>query len=122
MNSNDIKIYKQFYIWLTLCLSLVFFIIIVGGLTRLTNSGLSITEWEIFTGIFPPFSYQSWEMYFDQYKKIPQFKLLNQNMNLSLDQLQKVWIQHYFDLILLNGFYPSSQLRIVQCDFSLVLN
>ena len=46
-----------------------FFIIIVGGLTRLTNSGLSITEWELFTGILPPLNESSWNLYFNQYKK-----------------------------------------------------
>ena len=56
MNTYDIKINNQFYIWLIFCLSLVFLIIVVGGLTRLTNSGLSITEWEIFAGILPPFT------------------------------------------------------------------
>ena len=48
---------------------MVFFIIIVGGLTRLTNSGLSITEWELFKGILPPLTNTSWQFYFDQYKK-----------------------------------------------------
>ena len=55
--------------------------IIVGGLTRLTESGLSITEWELFTGIFPPLSVAEWENYFNKYKEIPQFTLLNSNMS-----------------------------------------
>ena len=51
--------------------------IIIGGLTRLTNSGLSITEWELFKGILPPFK-DTWNWnYFELYKKIPQYKLLN---------------------------------------------
>ena len=48
--------------------------IIVGGLTRLTDSGLSITKWELFSGIFPPFGEDQWINYFELYKKIP-FKL-----------------------------------------------
>ena len=45
--------------------------IIIGGLTRLTNSGLSITEWELFKGILPPFTNDTWNIYFNLYKEIP---------------------------------------------------
>ena len=51
--------------------------IMVGGLTRLTNSGLSITEWELFKGIFPPLTNKNWITYFELYKTIPQFSLVN---------------------------------------------
>ena len=61
--------------WLLLMIILVFFMIIVGGLTRLTDSGLSITEWELFTGVFPPFTNEKWIIYFNLYKEIPQLKL-----------------------------------------------
>ena len=57
--------------------------IFVGGLTRLTNSGLSITEWELFKGIFPPLSDEAWNSYFDLYKKIPQYEIVNYSMTLS---------------------------------------
>jgi len=83
MPSHDQKINKLFYYWLLLSLFLVFAMIIVGGLTRLTNSGLSITEWELFQGILPPMNSQEWEEYFDLYKKIPQYILLNNTMTLS---------------------------------------
>ena len=56
MHLIDKKINKLFIYWLGISLFLVFLIIIVGGLTRLTNSGLSITEWELFKGILPPLS------------------------------------------------------------------
>ena len=98
MSSYDVKINNQFYFWLIFCLLLVFLIIIIGGLTRLTNSGLSITEWEIFKGVIPPLSLQSWEVYFDQYKKIPQYKILNQNMNLNEFKIIFYW--EYFHRIL----------------------
>ena len=62
--------------WLQISLLLVFSIIIVGGLTRLTDSGLSITEWELFTGILPPLNDIDWNNYFSEYKKIPQYQLL----------------------------------------------
>tara|TARA_S200000501_G_scaffold308510_1_gene298062 strand:- start:80 stop:1021 length:942 start_codon:yes stop_codon:yes gene_type:complete len=57
--------------------------IIVGGLTRLTDSGLSITEWELFSGFFPPLSKNEWILYFDLYKEIPEFKLQNYDMTLQ---------------------------------------
>ena len=62
---------------------LVSIIIIVGGLTRLTDSGLSITEWELFKGILPPFTNTQWELYFNLYKEIPEYKLQNFDMNLN---------------------------------------
>ena len=52
----------------------------VGGLTRLTDSGLSITAWELFTGIFPPVNNNEWNFYFSEYKKIPEFQNINYNM------------------------------------------
>ncbi len=94
MFSNEKKINKLFLNWLILSLILVFFIIIIGGLTRLTNSGLSITKWELFEGILPPLSDYSWSLYFEQYKQIPQYKLLNFNM--SLDEFKIIFYWEYF--------------------------
>ena len=91
MNTFDKNINKSFLYWLILCLALVFLIIIIGGLTRLTNSGLSITEWELFTGILPPLSQASWDFYFNEYKKIPQFKLINYNMNINEFKIIFYW-------------------------------
>ena len=83
MYSNERKINKIFQYWLFASLILVFSIIIVGGLTRLTDSGLSITEWELFKGLLPPLSENSWIEYFEEYKKIPQYQLLNSNMTIN---------------------------------------
>ena len=68
---------------------LVASIIVVGGLTRLTDSGLSITQWELFTGVFPPFNQEQWLNYFALYKEIPEFKL--QNFNMSLDEFKVIF-------------------------------
>tara|TARA_B100001123_G_C15200051_1_gene982975 strand:- start:143 stop:1093 length:951 start_codon:yes stop_codon:yes gene_type:complete len=57
--------------------------IIVGGLTRLTDSGLSITKWQLFSGFLPPFTATQWDHYFNLYKEIPEFKLQNYSMNLE---------------------------------------
>lgn len=61
--------------WLLGCSALVFGIIVVGGVTRLTESGLSITEWKPFTGAIPPLTADDWTVEFDKYKATPEFKL-----------------------------------------------
>ena len=70
-------------IWLYLSLFLVFSLIFIGGLTRLTESGLSITSWELFSGILPPLNNQQWENYFALYKQIPQYKEINFGMSMA---------------------------------------
>ena len=95
---HDKKINYLFFNWLTICLISVFLIILVGGLTRLTNSGLSITEWELFRGIMPPLNENTWYEYFELYKEIPQFKLINFNMNLAEFKIIFYW--EYFHRIL----------------------
>jgi len=67
--------------------------IVIGGLTRLTDSGLSITEWELFTGILPPFNINQWNDYFDLYKKIPEYKL--QNYSMSLEEFKVIFWWEY---------------------------
>ncbi len=62
---------------------MVYMQIIIGGITRLTGSGLSITEWEIVTGTFPPLSEQSWEIEFNKYKETPQFDKINRDMEMG---------------------------------------
>ena len=98
MISNEKKIKKLFLYWLVTSLILVFLIIIVGGLTRLTNSGLSITEWELIKGILPPFTTAEWILYFEEYKQIPQYRLLNFNM--SLNEFKVIFYWEYFHRIL----------------------
>ncbi len=95
---HDKKINYLFFNWLAICLISVFLIILVGGLTRLTNSGLSITEWELFRGIMPPLNENTWNEYFELYKEIPQFKLINFNMNLTEFKIIFYW--EYFHRIL----------------------
>ncbi len=80
--------------WLLLMIILVFFMIMVGGLTRLTDSGLSITEWELFKGILPPLTKETWIVYFNLYKEIPQFKLVNPLM--TLEEFKVIFYWEYF--------------------------
>ena len=79
--NNKYRLYMSS--WLLFMFFLVSSMIVVGGLTRLTDSGLSITEWEFFRGFFPPLSNETWNNYFNSYKKIPEFKLQNFSMNLN---------------------------------------
>ena len=94
MNIKGAKIDLLFFYWLAITLILVFFIIIIGGLTRLTNSGLSIIEWELIKGILPPLDISTWNDYFEKYKSIPQYKILNFNM--SLDEFKIIFYWEYF--------------------------
>ena len=80
LNKNYEKIFISWIITLILMIALI---IIVGGLTRLTDSGLSITQWELFSGIFPPYSEAEWIYYFNLYKEIPEFKLQNYSMTMK---------------------------------------
>ena len=97
MFKND-KYSNFFSIWLLGLISLVTLIIIVGGLTRLTDSGLSITKWEVFKGILPPLNQVQWEKYFLEYKSIPQYILLNSSM--SLQEFKIIFFWEYFHRIL----------------------
>ena len=74
---------KLFTSWLIALILLIALMIVVGGLTRLTDSGLSITQWELFSGILPPFNNQDWIYYFNLYKEIPEYKLQNYSMTMS---------------------------------------
>ena len=94
MNFKGTRINNLFLYWLIISFFLVFLIIIVGGLTRLTNSGLSIIEWELFKGILPPMNDSSWSLYFQKYQTIPQYKLINSNM--SLNEFKIIFYWEYF--------------------------
>ena len=84
--------------WLYSLLAFLFIIIIVGGLTRLTDSGLSITRWEVVTGILPPLNQEDWIKAFDLYKKIPQYFLLN--VDISLDDFKIIYYWEYVHRLL----------------------
>jgi cytochrome c oxidase assembly protein subunit 15 len=77
--------------WLLVVAALVFAIIVVGGATRLTESGLSITEWEVVTGILPPLSAEQWLVEFEKYRQIPQYLQVNRGMSLAAFQTIYLW-------------------------------
>ena len=86
---------KDIYIlyWLLLITFLVGLMIFVGGLTRLTDSGLSITRWDLISGIIPPITLSDWQKAFDLYKLIPEFILLNSSM--TLDEFKYIYWWEY---------------------------
>ena len=86
---------KNIYIsyWLLLITFLVALMIVVGGLTRLTDSGLSITKWNLISGILPPFTLSDWEKSFNLYKQIPEYKIINSTM--TLDQFKVIYWWEY---------------------------
>ena len=91
MAKKNINIYISY--WLLLITFLVALMIFVGGLTRLTDSGLSITRWDLISGILPPLSLDDWERSFSLYKQIPEYKLLNSSM--TLEQFKTIYWWEY---------------------------
>ena len=83
MYSQNSHLNFQLKIWLVTLIILIILIILVGGLTRLTDSGLSITTWELFVGFIPPLTNDKWIDYFELYKNIPEFSEQNYNMTLN---------------------------------------
>ena len=75
--------------WLLAVSTLIVILVIFGGWVRLTRSGLSITEWNIVTGIVPPLSEQAWESEFAKYRQTPEYRIINYGM--SLDQFKFIF-------------------------------
>ena len=89
MYSQNSHLNYQLKVWLLTLIILVILIILVGGLTRLTDSGLSITTWELFVGFIPPLTNDKWIDYFSLYKTIPEFS--EQNYNMTLDEFKIIF-------------------------------
>ncbi len=89
---------KSIAVWLLACCALVFAMVVVGGVTRLTNSGLSIVEWQPIVGTLPPLSQSDWEVVFEKYHQTPQYQKVNQGM--SLDEFKGIFWWEYFHRLL----------------------
>ena len=81
-------------IWLLIGVGMIVVQILLGGITRLTGSGLSITEWNVVTGTFPPTNNQLWLLEFDKYKLTPQYNLLN--FDFTLQDFKKIFFWEWF--------------------------
>jgi cytochrome c oxidase assembly protein subunit 15 len=85
-------------IWLFWVAGLVFAMVVVGGITRLTESGLSITEWRVVTGTLPPLSEAQWQAEFEKYRQIPQYQEINRGM--SLEAFKFIYFWEWFHRLL----------------------
>jgi heme a synthase len=90
MNTNK---YRPVIIWLFTGCFLVFAMVIIGGITRLTGSGLSITEWNVIMGSIPPLNHQDWVIAFEKYRLTPQFRIMNSGM--SLEEFKSIFFWEY---------------------------
>ncbi len=73
---------RQIALWLFFLCGFIALVVLVGGMTRLTDAGLSITEWKPVTGMLPPLSQEAWQQEFSKYQLIPEYKLINRDMDL----------------------------------------
>ncbi|MBW7900780.1 MAG: COX15/CtaA family protein [Rhodocyclaceae bacterium] len=94
----DISTRRQVATWLFICCAMVFSILVVGGVTRLTHSGLSIVEWQPIVGTIPPLNAQEWEETFEKYKQTPEFKQVNHAM--SVDEFKGIFWWEYWHRVL----------------------
>ncbi len=84
--------------WLLLCCALIFAIVVLGGVTRLTGSGLSMVNWKPVSGVFPPFGRAAWEREFERYRDSPQYAYVNKGM--SLDEFRDIfWFEYAHRLL-----------------------
>jgi cytochrome c oxidase assembly protein subunit 15 len=84
--------------WLLVCAGLVFVMVVAGGLTRLTHSGLSIVEWKLVSGILPPLSEAGWQTSFDAYRRFPEYQQLNRGMTLA-EYKDIYWLEYIHRLL-----------------------
>jgi len=91
---NAITNTKPIVTWLFAGCFLIFSMVILGGITRLTGSGLSITEWDVIMGTIPPMNQDDWNIAFDKYKQSPQYQKVNTGMD--VEQFKSIFYWEYF--------------------------
>ncbi len=87
---------KSIIIWLLSGCFIVFVMVVVGGITRLTNSGLSMTDWHLVTDTFPPLTEAKWEETFEQYKKFPEYQKINIHNDFTLSDYKFIYFWEWF--------------------------
>ncbi|MFN0013086.1 MAG: COX15/CtaA family protein [Saprospiraceae bacterium] len=92
--TEETRIPKAVKIWLIAGLTMIVLQVVIGGVTRLTGSGLSITRWEIVTGSLPPMNEQAWQEAFDLYKRTPQYAKINEGM--AIADFKFIYFWEYF--------------------------
>lgn len=87
---------KSVIIWLLSGCFIVFVMVVVGGITRLTNSGLSMTDWHLVTDTFPPLSDATWQQAFEEYKKFPEYQKINIHNDFQLADYKFIYFWEWF--------------------------
>lgn len=87
---------KAVIIWLLSGCLLLFIMVVVGGITRLTNSGLSMTDWHLVTDTFPPLTEEKWSQAFEEYKKFPEYQKINIHNDFQLDDYKFIYFWEWF--------------------------
>ena len=80
---NQPRVSKFLKAWLWIGIIMTFIQVVLGGITRLTGSGLSMTEWSVIMGAIPPLNYEAWMEAFEKYKQFPQYEKVNAGMTLQ---------------------------------------
>jgi len=89
---------RRIGIWLLICAAMVYAMVVIGGITRLTRSGLSIVEWDPVVGTLPPLNNHAWQQTFDAYRQSPEFSYVNSGM--TLDQFKSIFWWEYIHRLL----------------------
>ena len=87
---------KPVIIWLLSGCLLLFLMVVVGGITRLTNSGLSMTDWHLITDTFPPMTEAKWSQAFEEYKKFPEYQKINIHNDFTLSDYKFIYFWEWF--------------------------
>ncbi|MCB1844392.1 MAG: COX15/CtaA family protein [Halioglobus sp.] len=89
---------RQVALWLVFCAAVVFGMILLGAVTRLTHSGLSMVEWKPLVGVIPPLSEQAWQETLEKYRQYPEYQQVNRGM--SLDEFKRIFMFEYLHRVL----------------------
>jgi cytochrome c oxidase assembly protein subunit 15 len=87
---------KSVIIWLLSGCILIFLMVVVGGITRLTNSGLSMTDWHLVTDTFPPLTEAKWQEAYEQYKQFPEYQKININNDFTISDYKFIYFWEWF--------------------------
>ena len=101
MTLNDSRASKAIIGWLIVIMSMVYGTVLVGGLTRLTGSGLSMVNWHPIKGVIPPLNDSEWQAEFENYRQSPEYQKVNKGM--SVDEFKKIFYWEYGHRVLGRG-------------------